>query len=464
MFTQFKRFMFNAWLLGTLISLLTVTIALAASGDLDTTFSGDGLVTSYAAPSNPSRWDIAVDVAIQSDPQGKPLKIIAAGWSRLDSTGAQDFALIRYKPNGSLDSTFSGDGRLITNFGGRDSAYAVAVQSNGKIVAAGHTCDNNGNNCNIALARYKAGGGLDITFSGDGKQITDFGGGDNGSYGGLAIQKDGKIVVAGWTWNGQNYDFAVYRYNATCPDDAHCLDTTFSGDGKLNIGFGAGRQDFANDLAIQDSDGKIVISGYTGDANRLNNNFAIARLNPNGTLDNSFGQLLPNGKRTGRRTTDFGADEYAYGFGGQIDGRIVLVGRKITATGNFFAIARYKQNGSLDTTFNGTGKKAFSVGPGTGTWQSWASDVIVQPADNKIVVLGLTSDFASIFDIALVRLHPEGTFDTGFGEAGKVFIDFGGDDYAYNLTRQRLDGKYVLVGNTNAGIGGIDFALGRVLP
>jgi uncharacterized delta-60 repeat protein len=372
--------------------------------------------------------------------------------------------LIRYKPNGSLDSTFSGDGRLITNFGGRDSAYAVAVQSNGKIVAAGHTCDNNGNNCNIALARYKAGGGLDITFSGDGKQITDFGGGDNGSYGGLAIQKDGKIVVAGWTWNGQNYDFAVYRYNATCPDDAHCLDTTFSGDGKLNIGFGAGRQDFANDLAIQDSDGKIVISGYTGDANRLNNNFAIARLNPNGTLDNSFGQLLPNGKRTGRRTTDFGADEYAYGFGGQIDGRIVLVGRKITATGNFFAIARYKQNGSLDTTFNGTGKKAFSVGPGTGTWQSWASDVIVQPADNKIVVLGLTSDFASIFDIALVRLHPEGTFDTGFGEAGKVFIDFGGDDYAYNLTRQRLDGKYVLVGNTNAGIGGIDFALGRVLP
>lgn len=228
------------------------------------------------------------------------------------------------------------------------------------------------------------------------------------------------------------------------------------------LGFTVGLAASGNLDTTFGGDGLVTSYAVPSNPNRWD---IIARLNPNGTLDKNFGQLLPTGKRTGRQTTDFGGDDYAYGFGGQLDGRMVLVGQKITATGrHLFAIARYKQNGSLDTTFNGTGKKLFSVGPGAGTWQSWASDVVVEPADNKIVVVGLTRDFASISDIALVRLNPEGTFDTSFSGDGKVTIDFGGDDYAYSLAQQRLGGKYVLVGNTNAGQGGIDFALARVLP
>ena len=448
MFTIFKRLTWKTSLLTSLICLLVFTIALAASGDLDTTFSGDGRVTSYAVPSNPNRYDIAIDIAFQSNG-----KIVAAGYSFVPSTNDQDFALIRYNTGGSLDTTFHQDGRLTTNLGGVDYAYDVAVQSNGKIIASGRSCATGVTACDVAIVRYNSGGGLDTTFSGDGKVLTDFGGDTNGSTGGLVIQSDGKIVVSGYMWNGTDYDFAVYRYNAN-----GSLDTTFSGDGMVNIGFGAGRQDQATDLAVQNSDGKIVVGGFTGDASGNNNDFALMRLNSNGSLDTTF-------SGDGRQTTHFGGDEYAYGLSGHPNGRIVLVGRKIGASGNYFAISRYNTNGSLDTTFNGTGmgRKVFSIGPGAGTWQSWAGDVTVQP-DNKIVVLGLTSDFASINDIALVRLNPGGGFDTTFSGDGKVFIDFGGDDYGYSVVRQPSDGKYVLVGNTNNGIGGIDFALARLLP
>jgi uncharacterized delta-60 repeat protein len=123
MFTQFNRFMGKAGLLIILISLLVFNVALAASGDLDTTFDGDGLVTTNIVPSNPSRNDVLTGIAIQANG-----KIVAAGYS------GTDFAVTRYNTNGSLDATFSGDGRLITNFGGWDSATGVAVQSNGKIV------------------------------------------------------------------------------------------------------------------------------------------------------------------------------------------------------------------------------------------------------------------------------------------------------------------------------------------
>src|SRR5688572_8508761 len=133
MLAQFKRLTWKASVLATTVSLLAYTIALAASGDLDTTFGGgDGLVISYPVPSDPGRSDHASDLAIQ--PNGK---IIAVGGSYVYSTGNSDFAVLRFNTDGSLDSTFSGDGRLITNLGGSDRANGVAIQPNGKIVAVG---------------------------------------------------------------------------------------------------------------------------------------------------------------------------------------------------------------------------------------------------------------------------------------------------------------------------------------
>jgi uncharacterized delta-60 repeat protein len=292
----------------------------------------------------------------------------------------------------------------------------------------------------IALA---APGDLDTTFSGDGKQITDFGSGDNGSHGGIAIQT-GKIVVAGFMWNGTDYDFAVYRYLSNGN-----LDRTFHGDGMVNIGFGAGRQDSATDLVLQ-KDGKIVVVGYTGDANDANHNFALARLNTNGSLDTTF-------SADGRQITNMGGDDYAYDVALQTDGKLVVAGEKDLAL-FYFAVARYNSDGSLDTTFNRKGVKTFSVLPGV---NSVAVGLEVQT--NGSIVLAGRAGADGAADFALVRLTSSGGFDPTFGGSGKVTIDFGGDDYGRALARQPSDGKYVIGGFTDDGTQR-DFALARLLP
>ena len=440
MFVQFKRLTWKASLLTTLISLLAFTIALAASGELDTTFDGDGLVITDVNASSPGRLDLVYGIAIQPADG----KIVAAGSSSLPGMASYDFAVTRYDTNGLLDTTFSGDGRLITNFGADDYALDVAVQPNGKIVAAGKKCINN--ICDVALARYNSNGTLDTTFSGDGRQTTDFGNGDNGSVG-LAIQSNGKIVMAGYMSNGTDLDFAIYRFLSN-----GSLDTTFNGDGKVNINFGAGRQDYASDLLLQ-SDGKIVVIGSTGDANYDNNNFAIVRLNPGGSLDTTF-------SGDGKQITNFGADDYAYGVALQSDGKIVVAGEKRTTSPFFssFALARYNTDGSPDTTFNGTGRKAFSVIAGS---NSWANDVIAQ-SDGNIVVLG-SAENISFLDFALVRLNSGGGFDTTFSGDGKVTVNFGSSTFGFALAVQPSDGKYVLSGQVDYFSQGV-FALARVLP
>ena len=127
-----------------------------------------------------------------------------------------NFALARYNPNGSLDTSFSGDGKQTTDFGGSDGAAGVALQGDGKIVAVGSTSAGDGD---FALARYNPNGTLDTGFSGDGKQTTSFGG--NGDPPrrvdfalGVALQADGKIVAvgAGLGPNQQTDDFGLARF------------------------------------------------------------------------------------------------------------------------------------------------------------------------------------------------------------------------------------------------------------
>ena len=438
MFAQFKHLTWKASLIATVMGVLGFTIALAAPGDLDTTFDGDGRVTSFVVPSNPGRSDQIEGVAIRTDG-----KIIVAGNSFVSSPSNSDFALIRYNSNGSLDTTFSGDGRLITNFGGLDYVFDVALQSNGKIVAAGQKCVSG--LCDVALARYNSNGTLDVTFSGDGKQTSDFGSRNNGSFGGLAIQSNGKIVVAGYLNKVTGSDFAVYRYlsNGT-------LDTTFSGDGMANIAFGSGRQDVAQDLVIQ-SDGKILVAGFSGDASSSNNNFAIARLNANGSLDTTF-------SGDGKNMTNFGGEDLGRGIALQPNGKILVAGEQSTA--GLFALARYNANGNLDTTFNGTGRKTFALIAGK---TSSGRDVVVQ-SDGKIVAIGFVSG-ASSKEFALARLNSGGSFDTTFSGDGKVTVDFaGGDDFGLALAVQPSDGKYVLAGYTIDSAFQSDFALARLLP
>jgi len=440
MFKQFSRITKKAGMLTLTIGVLVFTVVFAASGDLDTTFNGNGLATNPMIPLEPDRLDIGQKVAIQPDES-----IVIAGNSNQPDIASYDFAVTRYTKDGVLDTSFDNDGLLITEFGGVVEAYDVAIQpADSKIIVAGKKCINGGTNCDVVLTRYNPDGSLDNTFSNDGKQKTDFNSRDNGTLGGIAIQSNGRIVVAGYMWNGGDYDFAVYRYLANGN-----LDKTFSGDGRVNIGIAAGRQDFASDVAIQ-SDGKIVVAGYTGKPNFKKNKFAVVRLNSNGTLDKTF-------SGDGKLTTSFGADDYALGIALQPNGRIVVAGYSYDGLLNYMALTRYKSNGALDTSFNVTGKLKFSVVPGL---DSQAKDVVVQ-SDEKIVVAGETNNISN-YDFAVVRLNSGGDFDTSFSGDGIATVDFGADDYGRGLAVQP-DGSYVVAGFINDGTQW-DVAVGRVLP
>jgi uncharacterized delta-60 repeat protein len=431
MFAQFKRFAWKASLLAIVVSMLAFTIALAAPGDLDTTFSEDGKVTTDIGG---GREDSIREIALQANG-----KIVVVGW-RNDPVRANDFAVARYNPNGSLDTTFSGDGKLLTNFGAVDSAEDVAIQPDGKIVVGGMRCLEGifpDLQCDVAIARYNANGALDTTFSGDGKVITDFGGGSNGFWGGLAIQTDGKIVMSGWIWNGTQSDFVVYRYN---PNGA--LDPTFSRDGRARVNFGAGSVDWANDLALQ-ANGKILVSGFACDNISFENcDFAVARLNTNGVLDTTF-------SIDGKQLINFGANDFSDSIAVQVDSRIILSGSKNSVSSDSFALARLNSNGSLDTSFSRDGKVVTSFGLGVG---SGGSDVRVQ-SDGKIVAMGGADG-----DFALVRYNINGTLDMTFSTDGRVRVDFGSVDEGQKLVLQSK-GRYVLAGSTQG-----DFALARVLP
>ena len=248
--------------------------------------------------------------------------------------------LAAYAAAGDLDTTFSGDGKVATDFfGNSDLAYAVAIQPDGKIVAAGYA--NDGLQNDFALARYNPNGSLDPNFDGDGKVTTDFQG-DDDMISAIAIQPNGKIVVAGSAvTTAGGIDFALARYN---PDGS--LDTNFSGNGKRATDF-FGDIDQVMGLVIQ-PDGKIVAAGYTttgtGDLN-----FALARYNSNGTLDTTF-------DGDGKLTTDFGSHDIANAVALQSDGKIVAAG-STGGTGTYdFALARYNTDGSLDSSFSFDGK------------------------------------------------------------------------------------------------------------
>ena len=430
MFTQFKQLTWKASVLSTMVSLLAFSIALAAPGDLDTSFSGDGKVTTDISG---GREDVVNEIALQADG-----KIVVVGWR--NGPVSNDFAVVRYNPNGSLDTTFSGDGKLLTDFGAIEYAEDVAIQSDGKIVVGGLRCLDGtfpDVNCDVAVARYATNGALDTTFSGDGKVLTDFGNTSNGFWGGLKIQPDGKIVMSGWVWNGVHSDFAVYRYNTN-----GTLDTTFSGDGRTKFNFGSGPVDWANDLAIQ-ANGRILVSGFSCDNLSFENcDFTVARLNANGVLDTTFSV-------DGRQTINLGANDFSDSIAVQSNGRIVLSGGKNPATTGSCALVRLNPNGTLDTTFSADGKVVTSFGPGV---DSGCTDVRVQ-SNGKIAAAGGAGG-----DFALVRYNSNGTLDTTFSTDGKVRVDFGSGDAGLKFVVQN-DGRYVLAGSTQG-----DFALARVLP
>jgi uncharacterized delta-60 repeat protein len=339
------------------------------NGTLDTTFSGDGKQTTDFEQFGQN----ATGVAIQDD-----AKIVVVG-SVAGPMLYADFAIARYNPDGSLDTSFNGDGRQTASFVGHDEACGVAIQGDGRIVVVGSGYDVATGASEGALARYNSNGTLDTTFSGDGKLTTDF-----GAWSGVVLQGAVKIVtVGGVDGDTTSFDFALARYN---PDGS--LDTTFSGDGKQTTDFGG--SDGASEAALQ-GDGKIVAVGGAGASGARD--FALARYNPNGTLDTTF-------SGDGKQTTDFGfgADDVANGVALQGDGKILAVGNAGGgATGNDFALARYDLDGALDSSFSGDGKRRSDFGGDD------AANGVALQADGKIVAVGHGRGADGTSDFALAR-------------------------------------------------------------
>ncbi len=409
----FKRF-FSIFTLVMLTMLSVSANVTAADGDLDTSFSVDGLITT----SFRSIDGMGYSIAVQPDQ-----KIIAVGESsNYTPTGTDtDFALVRYTSDGFLDSTFGTDGKINTDFGGNDIGFGVAVQPDGKIVVSGYS-ETNGD---FALARYTGNGTPDNTFGTDGKVTTSYS--DYEGCFSVALQTDGKIVAAGFSQNGGNQDFAVMRYNSD-----GSLDTGFDGDGIVTTPVGSGSDsDVGFGLLIQ-QDGKIIVTGMS--YNGTDYDFAAVRYNSDGSLDTSF-------DGDGIVTTSVGSgDDKGYFAAIQSDGKIVLAGHSNNGSNDDFAAVRYNTDGSLDSGFGTGGKLTTPVGSGDD--RSYGACI---QADGKIVITG-ESHNGSDYDIAVVRYNTDGTLDTTFGNGGIVTTDSKNTDNSGYAGAVQSDGNIVVSG------------------
>jgi len=410
---------------GLLVALTTLSLAAAAPGDLDPTFAGKGWVHTREFFHYDQRYQPkgAEEMARQSDG-----KIVLTGEFQ-DSGSAWYFGAYRLTANGGLDRSFGEGGWVDTQVGGFDLPHAVAIQRDGKIVLAGESRCDDLFPCAV-LIRYLPGGALDRTFGGTG--IVHIGGRRIGGAEDVAIQPDGKLVLLGWQFppnRNTSTRFSLVRF---LPDGR--IDRSFSRDGFALIGLRAGQ--FPKALALQ-RDGKILVAGNGGTPHDESRYFEIARLRRDGRADRTFSRdgisivdfrgrgegatglavqrdgrivvvgtssagvkpansrvalvrLNRNGtldRRFGKRLTNPGP----HGGGGtgvliQPDGRILVAGVAYDDdwdSGSAWAILRYLPNGRLDHSF---GRGGTVIGD-FGTGLDWASSLELQP-DGKLLVAG----------------------------------------------------------------------------
>jgi uncharacterized delta-60 repeat protein len=379
-------------------------------GQLDTTFGKRGQVITGLSSGFGARA-----VAIQRDG-----KIVAAG------SGGGGFMLVRYRRNGSLDLGFGRKGKARTAFR-QGQVWSLGLQRDGKIIAAGYSSSRDTNY--LTLARYRSNGSLDRSFGSEG-QVRTPGGGASA----VALQPDGRIVAAGSFVHfdsGQlQIAFRVARYmsNGT-------RDPSFGSGGSVTTPTGGD----ARALALQ-PDGKIIVAGGSHEGSQ--SLFALVRHEKNGSLDPSFG--AGGIVKTALQSLD-GATALLL----QRGGKIVILGGSQRQGGSGFALARYTPNGSLDPSFGSGGKVRTSFGSGSAVPTAAALQ-----RNGKIVVVGWMTRYPK-WDFALARYGANGSLDPSFGTGGKVTTSFRRlsrtprnrlrEDTAWAVAIQR-DGRIVVAG------------------
>jgi uncharacterized delta-60 repeat protein len=334
---------------------------------------------------------------------------------------------------GVLDSTFGTDGTVLTDFSGTDDyALAVAIQPNGKMIVAGRSGIYPV--FHAALVRYNGDGSLDPAFGADGTVTAALDPGGDG-VSAIALQPDGKIVAAGSVVH-DNWPVAIVaaRFNAD-----GSLDPSFGSGGIVITTFGDPTAE-GNDVVLQ-ADGKIVVAGVSGAGPYSElNDFALVRYNADGSLDQGFGN---GGKIKTHFPGVFNTGSAATSVVQQADGKLVVAGEyKNEGTHRQVALARYETNGSLDGAFGTAGKVTTTVGLGDAAGYA----MTLQP-DQRIVVAGYSYSNQGK-DFTLARYRPDGSLDPQFGEGGLVQTDLGGGttDISYAVAVQR--GMLVAAGRT----------------
>lgn len=397
------------------------------AGDLDPSFGVGGIVTTnfFGSESN-----YADDIAVQTDG-----KIIAVG-ALTQPSSPWDFGVIRYNPDGSLDTTFGNGGRVTTTFSHFTVAHSVAIDGSGRIVVVG-AISNPSTNFGLAMARYNPDGTLDTTFAQNGKLV-----GTGTGYWGYEVGFDasGRIIVAGATslvpppptaiGPDSGRDFLLARYN-----DDGTIDSTFGSGGIAILDFGYG-EDQATDFHVQ-SDGKIIVTGYARSASARD--FALARFNSDGSLDTTFAS-------GGKVQTDFGSDDGGLSLAVQVDGKLVVSGW----SGTNFAVARYDSNGTPDPTFSIDGRATADFGA-----SEYANDLVID-AVGRTTLAGFSDG-----NFALVRYLSDGTLDNSFGSGGLLTTDFGSASDSASAIMLDESGRMVVAGSTFNSVTLTDFALAR---
>lgn len=398
-------------------------IAFAQAGSLDASFGGDGKVTTDFS----SKIDVGWSLAIQPDG-----KIIVVGETNIGEALTRDFAIARYNTDGSPDASFGSGGKLTTNFGGlaNDYAYSVTLMDDGKILAAGSTMLSG---YRFGLVRYMSDGSFDNTFGTGGFVQTDFGGMEDLARN-VMIDPTGKIVATGFRNDGLKRNFALIRFNYD-----GSLDPTFGDGGKVYTSFATNRHDQSYSSGIQ-IDGKIVLAGYSYVGTSSDFQFALARYNTDGTLDNTFGT-------GGMVLTDVAlVNGQGYSMQIQHDQKIVVAGYSFVGDDVDFTLIRYNNDGTLDNTFGTGGIVRTDFGAGK---EDYAYALTIQN-DGKFVVAG-NSYHGTTFDIAVARYNTDGSLDNTFGSGGLVTTDGSGSADGAFCVKTQNDGKIVLCGYSYSG-------------
>jgi uncharacterized delta-60 repeat protein len=379
-----------------------------SAGQLDPTFGVNGVVNNLNI-GGPTPSTARAIVVTEGDG-----KVIVAGTSD-DPYGGHRLAVLRFNSDGSADGTFGNQGTIIFNLTASnpdatsESPAGLAIDSGGHIiVGAGVTTITGGK---LEVARLNSNGSFDTTFGSNGKIILDhFANSYSESASSIALDSSGHILIAG----SASSRFAVARLNAD-----GSLDNTFGSGGEMVVpDFG---NYFTGPTVITDSSGHIVLtgtaSGYFG--GNYGNYFAVARLNTDGSLDSHFGQggeaLLPQFSNF-----YYSSDSAA---GATIDavGRVIVVGSTYGSFpdgtfGQRMAVARLNTDGSLDNTFGTSGQLVVPSFRG-GFYASDSASSVAATNTGQLVIAGISGQ-----NLALARLKTDGSLDPSFGTNGETIL------------------------------------------